>query len=288
MSLRALALSKMASIIDAADIPTISLLYKLNKLTAAAPGTALPKTLLGPLELPTPSKSLNDRVALLRGDITTLAVDAIVNAANRYLMGGGGVDGAIHRAAGPALLKECKKLDGCETGSAKMTDAYELPCRKVIHAVGPVYSLSGDNQSERQLLGCYTTSLQLAAAAGCRSVAFSSISTGVYGYPSRKAASVALSAVRKFLLAQDAGKEQGTRIEKVVFVTFEKKDVNAYNDSISKFFPPVPEKETTDETDTDAKLDAEAQAVANELPSPPTADPSDSEHVEKKQKYGDT
>jgi O-acetyl-ADP-ribose deacetylase (regulator of RNase III) len=163
-------------------------------------------------------------VGLIRGDITTLAVDAIVNAANRSLLGGGGVDGAIHRAAGPDLFEECRTLGGCPTGSAKMTGAYRLPCRRVIHAVGPIYDPLDHDKSERLLTGCYTRSLELAVEAGCRSVAFSAISTGIYGYPSRDAAPAALSAIRNFLVGP-----KGDKIDLVVIVTFEMKDVEAYN-----------------------------------------------------------
>lgn len=210
--------------IEVSDIPNLSLLYKLNKLTH--PTTAkLPSAVSASATPPIPSKALNDRVGVYRGDITTLAVDAIVNAANRSLRGGGGVDGAIHRAAGSGLLRECRTLGGCETGSAKITRAYELPCRHVIHAVGPVYDMLSPDVSESLLRGCYTKSLELAAENGCRSIAFSAISTGVYGYPSQEAAPVAIRAVREFLEEDEEGK-----IELVVFTTFEKKDVDAYND----------------------------------------------------------
>jgi O-acetyl-ADP-ribose deacetylase (regulator of RNase III) len=173
-------------------------------------------------------------VGLFRGDITTLSVDAIVNAANRSLLGGGGVDGAIHRAAGPRLYEECRTLGGCPTGSAKLTRAYNLPCRRVVHAVGPVYDPSDPDKSERLLTGCYTRSLELAAEAGCRSVAFSAISTGVYGYPSRDAAPAALSAIRRFLVGPE-----GDKIDLVVIVTFEMKDVEAYNEFIPYVIPPL-------------------------------------------------
>ncbi|KAK5658288.1 hypothetical protein OQA88_2263 [Cercophora sp. LCS_1] len=271
--------------IPASEIPTLSLLYKLGHLSAAPATARMPRTLLGPSVRPRPSKSFNDRVALISGDITKLAVDAIVNAANRSLLGGGGVDGAIHRAAGPNLLAECRPLNGCKTGSAKITNGYRLPARKVIHAVGPIYTMIDDPEESERLLGsCYTTSLELAVKEGCRTVAFSGLSTGAYGYPSKEAAGVALGAVRKFLEGEDGGK-----IEKVVLVTFERKDVVAYDNMIPLFFPPVEETETdeakTDET-TEAKLEAEAEAVASELPSPPKADPADAdaEHADKRQK----
>ncbi|KAK3934843.1 O-acetyl-ADP-ribose deacetylase MACROD1 [Diplogelasinospora grovesii] len=275
------------TVIEAADIPTLSLLYKLNKLSAAPAGAKLPITLSGPSKIPTPSKPLNDRVGLFRGDITALAVDAIVNAANRSLLGGGGVDGAIHRAAGPGLLAECRRLNGCETGSAKITNAYELPCKKVIHAVGPIYDRRNSDISEMKLEGCYTASLKLAVQNGCKSIAFSGLSTGAYGYPSREAAPVALSAIRNFL-----SKDEGKTLEKVVIVTFEQKDVDAYNEFIPMYLPPVSEdasnKGTEESKETEAELDAEAEAVASELPSAPTSDPADiTEHVEKKQKHDD-
>ena len=171
------------------------------------------------------AQALNRKVLHRKADITTLSVDSIVNAANTSLLGGGGVDGAIHRAAGPGLLQECRTLNGCATGSAKITDAYNLPCRKVIHAVGPIYK--SRQQSEPLLRGCYRKSLELAAENGCKSIAFSAISTGVYGYPSIDAAGAAISEVRSFLTGSDGGD-----IEQVVFCSFEQKDFNAYNQTL--------------------------------------------------------
>ncbi|KAK4130689.1 A1pp-domain-containing protein [Trichocladium antarcticum] len=276
------------TILSAADIPSIALLYKLRKLPPTPPAHPLPTTHTPPTPAPRPSSTLNARLAVLRGDITHLAVDAVVNAANRSLLGGGGVDGAIHRAAGPQLQRACRALGGCATGSAKMTAAYGLPCRHVIHAVGPVYELGDGPRSAALLAGCYARSLALAAGAGCRSVAFSAISTGVYGFPSREAAPVALGAIRRFLEGPE-----GEGIDKVVIVTFEMKDVDAYNEFIPLYFPPVLEEETTAPTaetdrakrETDAQLEAEAEAVANELPSAPTSDPSDAGRAGKKQKH---
>jgi O-acetyl-ADP-ribose deacetylase (regulator of RNase III) len=153
------------------------------------------------------------RLEVVVADITTFAVDAIVNAANTSLLGGGGVDGAIHRAAGPRLLEECKTLGGCATGSAKITRGYDLPAKHVIHAVGPVWG-GGKRGEDDRLAGCYRTALQLAADHGLSSIAFPAISTGVYRFPADRAARIAVGTVASELSANARG------IERVVFCCF--------------------------------------------------------------------
>jgi O-acetyl-ADP-ribose deacetylase (regulator of RNase III) len=149
-------------------------------------------------------------IELVEGDITTQHVDAIVNAANSSLLGGGGVDGAIHRAGGPAILEECRKLGGCETGDAKATTAGRLPAKYVIHTVGPVWS-GGEHGEDELLASCHRRSLEVAAELGCRTVAFPAISTGVYRFPVDRAARIALATT-----AEELGRH--AQIERVVFV----------------------------------------------------------------------
>ena len=160
------------------------------------------------------------RIELIRGDITRQHVDAIVNAANRSLLGGGGVDGAIHHAAGPKLLEECISLGGCQTGEAKITRGYNLPARYVIHTVGPVYGKDPVKAIEH-LKNCYLNSLNLAIEHGCRTIAFPNISTGVYGYPKEDAAKVAINTVLKFL-------DTDSHLDKVTFVCFDEENYNIY------------------------------------------------------------
>jgi O-acetyl-ADP-ribose deacetylase (regulator of RNase III) len=153
-----------------------------------------------------------DRIAIIEADITTLDVDAIVNAANRSLLGGGGVDGAIHRAAGPELKQACAALGGCETGEAKITPGFRLKARHVIHTVGPVWG-GGERGEDRLLAGCYRNSLVLAAESGLASIAYPAISTGAYGFPPERAALIAVRTVAAAL-------SQAPSIERVVFCCF--------------------------------------------------------------------
>lgn len=160
-------------------------------------------------------------LAIYKGDITQLQVDAIVNAANTTLLGGGGVDGAIHRAAGPDLLAECRTLNGCKTGDAKITSGYNLPSRFVIHTVGPVWS--GGNNNERELLAsCYQQSFSLANQHQLHTVAFPNISTGVYGFPKELAAEIAVSQIKR--LAENPG-----TVQKVIFAIFDEENCRIYN-----------------------------------------------------------
>lgn len=156
---------------------------------------------------------MNDRIAVIKGDITCQKVDIIVNAANQLLLGGGGVDGAIHRVAGPELLEECKKLNGCQTGEAKITSAYKLPATWVIHTVGPVWH-GGDKGEDCLLVNCYRNSLMLAQRCFARTIAFPSISTGAYHFPIDRASRIAIREIQNFLL-------ENTSIEKVFIVCFD-------------------------------------------------------------------
>lgn len=166
------------------------------------------------------------QILIVQGDITEQVVDAIVNAANHTLLGGGGVDGAIHRAAGPELLAECRSLYGCATGRAKVTKGYKLPAKWVIHTVGPVWH--GGEQGEADLLAsCYRHCLAIASEKQLQSIAFPAISTGVYQYPMLDAAKIALTEVKKFL-------EQLSSVEKIVFVCFNQTTYEAYKQAVTK------------------------------------------------------
>ncbi|EJD07133.1 A1pp-domain-containing protein [Fomitiporia mediterranea MF3/22] len=205
----------MSRFLTLAGIPTLRQLY--------ASGSIVPKTTSNAnLRFPVVETYL-DRISLIQGDITTLEVDVIVNAANKSLLGGGGVDGAIHRAAGRQLLEECRLLGGCDTGDAKITKGYNLPAKHVIHTVGPVYAMSKAETKAVQLAPCYRRSLSLAVENALKSIAFPSISTGIYGYPIEDATKIALEETRRFL-----DTDSGKNLERVVFTVFSDEDKDVY------------------------------------------------------------
>ena len=167
---------------------------------------------------------LMGRIDIILGDITKIKVDSIVIAANNTLLGGGGVDGAILRAAGPELLEECRKLNGCETGKAKITNGYKLPAKFVIHTVGPIWHGGNDHEDEL-LAACYRNSLQLAIENGIKTIAVPSISTGAYRFPVKRAARIALQEISKFL-------DENSSMEKVLMVCFDKGTLEAYVEAL--------------------------------------------------------
>ncbi|KAK9894072.1 macro domain-like protein [Cystobasidium minutum MCA 4210] len=209
------------STVSPSQIKTLSQAYKEGKLSAKHSSSFKP------------SDEINNKVSLWQGDITRLAVDAVQNAANSGLRGGGGIDGAIHRAAGNELYDACAKLNGCKTGNTKITPGFNLPAKHILHTVGPVYSASRKAECESQLGGCYETTLQLAVDDKLKSVALCGVSTGIYGFPLGPATEIALRTVRTFL--DDHASELG----RVIFCNFGAKDVQQYEELVSKYFPPA-------------------------------------------------
>ncbi|KAH9481571.1 ADP-ribose glycohydrolase MACROD1 [Psilocybe cubensis] len=238
------------------DINTVAHLYKtavLKKLAA--------DKLRHPVR-----PDLLDRVALFQGDITTLKIDAIVNAANRSLL----VDGAIHSAAGPKLLEECRGLNGCATGESKITRGYNLPARHIIHTVGPVYSSKFVEERAEQLESCYKTSLQLAVENGLKHIAFPSVSTGIYSYPIVDATRIALNTVRAFL-----DTEVGNKLDRVIFVVWSDKDLGVYETLIPEYFPigdtpaeDSAEKKTDSPADDTIEVEKKSDAAVSEPDQP--------------------
>ncbi|XP_074845475.1 ADP-ribose glycohydrolase MACROD2 isoform X2 [Carettochelys insculpta] len=187
-------------------------------------------------------KSLSEKVSLYRGDITLLEIDAIVNAANSSLLGGGGVDGCIHRAAGPCLLAECRNLSGCPTGQAKITCGYDLPAKYVIHTVGPIARGHLSDTHKEDLANCYKSSLKLAKENNIRSIAFPCISTGIYGFPNEPAAVIALTTVKEWL------NKNHNEMDRVIFCVFLEVDYKIFKKKMSEYFPTEgvePEGQTT-------------------------------------------
>ncbi len=173
-------------------------------------------------------KDILNKIEILKGDITRLAVDAIVNAANNSLLGGGGVDGAIHRVAGPELLEACRKIGGCPTGEARVTKGYDLPAAYVIHTVGPVYK--NKEESAPLLTRCYINSLETAVQHDIASIAFPAISCGVYGYPIKDACKIAVDTTCDFISRHPS-------VNKVIFILFSSEDVNVYRDYLDSVNP---------------------------------------------------
>ncbi|GAA5954003.1 hypothetical protein JCM3765_000721 [Sporobolomyces pararoseus] len=227
-------------------------------------------------------EKLNEKVYIWKGDITTLEVDCIVNAANKSLLGGGGVDGAIHSAAGPSLRKECQKLHGADTGETKLTSGHRLPALHIAHTVGPIYSRIKKAECEKLLRSCYKGTLDLCVENGLKSVAFSGISTGIYGYPIEDAAKVACDEVRKFLQS-----EKGEKIDHIIFCNFRPVDVSSYVDNLPSYFPPPP---STSESPSKEETLNENSTTAMETDSTEQEQPEQSKSTEEsvKETEGET
>ncbi|XP_062825190.1 ADP-ribose glycohydrolase MACROD2 isoform X3 [Anolis carolinensis] len=201
-------------------------------------------------------KCLSEKVSLYRGDITVLEIDAIVNAANSSLLGGGGVDGCIHRAAGPCLVAECRNLSGCETGQAKITCGYDLPAKYVIHTVGPIARGHITDSHKEDLANCYKTSLKLAKENLIRSIAFPCISTGIYGFPNEPAATIALTTIKEWL------SKNYHEMDRVIFCVFLEVDYKIYKKKMNEFFP------TDEDNEEEAEVNENAEGVEQKGQSP--------------------
>ncbi|XP_055582134.1 ADP-ribose glycohydrolase MACROD2 isoform X1 [Falco cherrug] len=203
-------------------------------------------------------KSLGEKVSLYRGDITLLEVDAIVNAANSSLLGGGGVDGCIHRAAGPCLVAECRNLSGCETGQAKITCGYDLPAKYVIHTVGPIARGHLTDTHKENLANCYKSSLKLAKENNIRSIAFPCISTGIYGFPNEPAAVIALNTIKEWL------SKNHNEVDRIIFCVFLEVDYKIFKKKMGEFFP----LDDANEEGTELSEETEGLEQKGQPPSP--------------------
>lgn len=222
-------------------------------------------------------KSLSEKVSLYRGDITLLETDAIVNAANSSLLGGGGVDGCIHRAAGPCLVAECRNLSGCETGQAKITCGYDLPAKYVIHTVGPIARGHISDTHKEDLANCYKSSLKLAKENLIRSIAFPCISTGIYGFPNEPAAVIALTTIKEWL------SKNYHEMDRVIFCVFLEVDYKIYKKKMNEFFP------TDEDNEEEIEMNANAEGVEQkgQSPSPVKCKAKQSENLEDDNAAGD-
>ncbi|KAK7548854.1 hypothetical protein IWX49DRAFT_617866 [Phyllosticta citricarpa] len=227
------------------DVPTLPELYN----PSAPLQWPLKRLEMSPNRTPAmpPNAAFNAIIGLINADVTSMTIDAIVNAANERLAGGGGIDGAIHARAGDELSAACKTFPilhdnvRCPTGQARVTDSFKLPCRKIIHTPGPVWTLTQEKaEAKRLLCNCYHNSLDAAVENGCRSIVFPPISTGIFGYPNQFAADDALSAVRAWLQQQG----EDVPMDKIVFSNIDQRDMEAYLLLIPRWFPPVVHDET--------------------------------------------
>ncbi|XP_025892386.1 O-acetyl-ADP-ribose deacetylase MACROD2 [Nothoprocta perdicaria] len=216
-------------------------------------------------------RSLSEKVSLYRGDITLLEVDAIVNAANSSLLGGGGVDGCIHRAAGPCLVAECRNLSGCETGQAKITCGYELPAKYVIHTVGPIARGHLTDTHKEDLASCYKSSMKLAKENSIKSIAFPCISTGIYGFPNEPAAVIALNTIKEWL------RKNHNEVDRVIFCVFLEVDYKIFKKKMSKFFP----LDDDNEEETEMREETEGLEPKGQPPSPTTCKAEQSHDLQK-------